>query len=99
MAFAVTEAGENVSAGDYFTAMEYGEAMKRRGWEITFLQRKGQKDWYEVDEDVNLVISLLDAYDVRKIKCNNKNLITIAWARNWFERWASQPYINNEMIM
>lgn len=95
VAFAVTEAGENVSAGDYFTAMEYGEAMKRRGWEITFLQRKGQKDWYEVDEDVNLVISLLDAYDVRKIKCNNKNLITIAWARNWFERWASQPYIND----
>ncbi len=95
VAFAVTEAGEDVSAGDYFTAMEFGEAMKKRGWEIQFLKRKGPEDWYVVDDDVDILISLLDAYDVRKVKCENKNLITIAWARNWFERWARHPYIGD----
>lgn len=95
VAFAVTEAGDDVSAGDYFTAMEFGEAMKKRGWEIQFLKRKGPEDWYVVDDDIDVVITLLDAYDVRKIKCNNENLITIAWARNWFERWANQPYIRD----
>jgi GT2 family glycosyltransferase/spore maturation protein CgeB len=95
VAFAVTEAGENVSAGDYFTAMEFGEAMKNRGWEIEFLKRKGPEDWYQVSDDVDIVIALLDVYDVRKIRCNNKNLITIAWARNWFERWANQPFIGD----
>ena len=95
VAFAVTEAGENVSAGDYFTAMEFGEAMKKRGWEIEFLKRKGPEDWYQVSDDVDMVIALLDAYDIRKVKCNNKNLITVAWARNWFERWANQPFIHD----
>lgn len=94
VAFAVTEAGEDVSAGDYFTAMEFGEAMKRRGWEIEFLKRKGPEDWYKVSDDVDIVISLLDAYDITKIKCNNNKLITVAWARNWFDRWASKSYID-----
>ncbi|WP_238858720.1 glycosyltransferase [Clostridium sp. YIM B02569] len=95
VAFAVTEAGDDVTAGDYFTAMEFGEAMKNRGWEIEFLKRKGPEDWYQVNDDVDIVIALLDVYDVRKVKCNNKNLVTVAWARNWFERWASKPYIND----
>jgi len=95
VAFAVTEAGDDVSAGDYFTAMEFGEAMKNRGWDIQFLKRKGPENWYEVDDDVDILISLLDAYDVSKVKCKNKNLITIGWARNWFDRWASKVYIND----
>lgn len=94
VAFAVTGVGEDVKSGDYFTAMEFGEAMKKRGWEVEFLKRKSQEDWYQVNDDVNIIIALLDTYDVRKIKCNNKNLVTVAWARNWFERWANQPYIN-----
>ena len=95
VAFVVTEAGDDVTAGDYFTAMEFGEAMKNRGWEIEFLKRKGPEDWYQVSDDVDILIALLEAYDVRKVKCNNKKLVTVAWARNWFERWASQPFIDD----
>jgi len=91
IAFVVTECDDNSSAGDYFTAMELGEALKTYGWEITFLPRKGSGYWYAVDENVDVVISLLDSYDPRKIKTSNKSLIKIAWLRNWFDRWVSNP--------
>lgn len=91
IAFAVTEYGENVSAGDYFTALDLGEAMKKFGWEITFLSRKGPEDWYKVDHSIDVLISMLDAYDPRKIKGGKINLIKIGWARNWFDRWAANP--------
>ncbi|MDI6644800.1 MAG: glycosyltransferase [Methanobacteriaceae archaeon] len=91
IAFAVSESNENTAAGDYFTAMELGEALKKLGWEVEFLPRKGSGYWYAIDKDVDVILSLLDSYDPRKIKTSNKNLIKIAWLRNWFPRWISNP--------
>jgi len=93
VALVVTEVGLEASAGDYFTASELGECLKEFGWEISFLVRKGPGNWYQVDDDIDVVISFLEAYDPGKIMCNNKALIKIAWARNWFERWANNPSI------
>ena len=93
VAFAVTEAKEQTTAGDYFTAMEFGAAMKKRGWDIEFLEEKGKKSWYIVKSDIDILINLLPSYDVRKVQCHNKGLITVAWARNWFESWVRQPHI------
>ena len=89
--FAVSEAGENASAGDYFTALEFGEALRNFNWEISFLSRNGPGYWYKIDDDVDILISLLDIFDPRRIKCSNKSLIKIAWPRNWFDRWVSHP--------
>ncbi|PAV06295.1 glycosyltransferase family protein [Methanobacterium bryantii] len=91
VAFAVTENGENASAGDCFTAVELGESLKKFGWEISFLSRRGSENWYDIKGDIDVVISLLDVYDPRKIRCPNKSLIKIAWLRNWFDRWISNP--------
>jgi len=91
IAFAVSESNENTAAGDFFTAMELGESLERLGWEVEFLPRKGSGYWYAIDKDVDVVLSLLDSYDPRKIITSNKNLIKIAWLRNWFQRWVSNP--------
>ena len=95
VAFVVTESGKDASAGDYFTAYELSEYLKEFGWKITFLLRRGPHDWYNVDSDVDILISLLDVYDPRKIRCTNKSLIKIAWLRNWFERWIINPGLSN----
>ena len=86
IAFAVTEAGENAVAGDYFTALELADSFKVIGYDITFLCRKGG-DWYNVPRDVDIVVSMLDAYDLTQLKDKSNNLITIAWIRNWPDRW------------
>ncbi len=95
VAFVVTEAGRNVSAGDYFTASELGDSLKKFGWEITFLPKEGPGNWYYVPGDVDVLISMLESYDPRKIRCQNKSLIKIAWARNWFERWCFNPNLSD----
>jgi hypothetical protein len=80
--FAVTESGEKASAGDYFTALEFGECLKNFGWDIGFYSKKGHGYWYDIDEDVDVIISMLDIYDPRRIRCLNGSLIKIAWPRN-----------------
>jgi O-antigen biosynthesis protein len=91
VAFAVTETGKDSSAGDYLTALTFGESLKKFGWEISFLSRRGHGDWYEVEEDVDVLISMLDAYNISKIRSTNNLLIKIAWPRNWIDRWISHP--------
>lgn len=92
--FAVSESGENASAGDYFTAKEFGEAMKDLGWEVCFLSRSGPGYWYEL-EDVDVVISLLYTFDPRRIRSFKKSSIKIAWPRNWFDRWVFFPWFSS----
>lgn len=88
----VTEAGEHVTAGDYFTALELSIALEKLGYETVFIERL-RGHWYEIADDIDVVISLLETYDVRRIGMNRKDLIKVAWARNWFESWTEQPCI------
>jgi O-antigen biosynthesis protein len=94
VAFAVSESGENASAGDYFTAKEFGEAIKSLGWGVCFLPRNGPDYWYDLD-DVDVVISLLYTFDPRRIRSSRGSLIKIAWPRNWFDRWTFFPWFAN----
>lgn len=94
VSFVVTQSDENTTAGDYFTALTLAKQLEKFGWNIKYQSRrksKGQRDWYYVDEDVDVLISLLDAYDLTKVECNNGLLVKIAWMRNWFERWIENP--------
>ena len=55
--------------------------------------------WYEVDDEVDVLISMLDKFDPRRIRSKNNSLIKIAWPRNWFDRWVSNPgFKNYDMI-
>ncbi|MBU4536085.1 MAG: glycosyltransferase [Euryarchaeota archaeon] len=100
VAFVVTETGENSSAGDYFTATSLGKSFQKFGWEIDYLSRTESEDWYKVDRDVDVLISLLDAYDIRKIRSKNNLLIKIAWPRNWLSRWISYPdFMDFDLVM
>jgi len=100
VAFVVTETGSNSSAGDYFTAISLGKSFQKFGWEIDFLSRTESKDWYEVGQDVDVLVSLLDAYDIRKIRSKNNLLIKLAWPRNWLSRWISHPdFMDFDLVM
>lgn len=89
VAFAVTEAGPNVAAGDYFTALELGSALRKAlRWEVAWLP---QAQWYDVG-DANAVIAMTDHYDPTRLGRRAAQLVKICWMRNWFERWAGKPH-------
>ena len=98
IAFVVTQAQKNTTAGDYFTAQTLASSLKREyGWNIKYLE-KG-KDWYNIPEYVDVIISMLDTYNIEKIKTNNKYIIKIAWPRNWFDRWMNKDYFKDYNII
>lgn len=92
VAFAVTEAGANAVAGDYFTAMELAEALEKRGWRTKFLPRTEPGDgWYRVGRETDVLVSMLEDYDPQHITEEKEGLVTVGWARNWFDKWAESP--------
>jgi spore maturation protein CgeB len=52
-------------------------------------------EWYDLDDDLDVLITLLDAYDLKQICPRKKRLYTIAWARNWFDNWVKMPCFND----
>ena len=90
VAIAVTDYGPEVTAGDYFTAQEIAKYLEEFGWTINYLSRL-KNEWYQIDNDTDVIISLLDAYDLTKLPKRNTRITTVAWARNWFDRWCDNP--------
>jgi len=90
-AITVTRDDPDAGHGDWYTAHEMGDALARLGWTVHYVER--HKDhWYELSDDVDAVISLLDAFDVRRIP---DRVYSVAWVRNWVERWVEQPWIDD----
>jgi hypothetical protein len=88
VAFAVTEIGEDAAAGDLFTAMELGNALAERfGWDVKYMPQGDA--WYAL-AGFDVVIAMVDSFDPRAIQGGAPNLVKVAWARNWFERWCER---------
>lgn len=90
IAIAVTDHGQNVTAGDYYTAQELAQEFESFGWKVIYLSRKKQ-EWYKISNHVDVLLSLLDAYDLNKLPPRKKRLLSIAWPRNWFDLWCKMP--------
>lgn len=93
VAVVVTDDNPATSAGDYFTGLELCRALEKKGCKTKFLSMK--KNCYDVGVDTDVLISLLEKYDISSITNASDRLITIAWARNWFDRWCQKSYIGN----
>ena len=89
IAFAVTEATETTLAGDYFTALELASQLAALfPCECAFVEHQSDNHYDLARFDA--VIAMRDDYDPRKIQNAPPHLLTIAWLRNWFERFAER---------
>jgi O-antigen biosynthesis protein len=81
--------------GDWYSGHEIGDALESLGWSITYIQRKGD-GWYELPSDLDYVLSLMDPFDLRRVP---DHVGTIAWIRNWTERWLEQLWFERADIL
>ena len=81
--FAVTETTMHTGAGDYFTALELGTALRDEfGWEVMFV-RNDQTALAGTD----LLVAMRHDYPIRAVTDANPGCIAIAWARNRIDEW------------
>lgn len=97
IAMAVSDPVRNSAAGDIYTAMELSHVLVK-GYHVNVKFLHEGKDWYDL-QDVDILVSFLDQYNIDNVKNAKPNLITIAWMRNWFHRWMSRIWIGNYDIL
>jgi len=90
VALTLTKDDASAGWGDYYTAHELGDALAGLGWQVSYIERRGDK-WYEPDPTIDVVVSLLDSFDIRRIP---RGIVTIAWIRNWTDRWVEHPWFD-----
>lgn len=91
--FIVTEVGDKAVAGDYMTAKELGEALEKKGCRVSYIGIKSPSNPYDIDPDIDVLISMIDGYDISRV--TQPKAVKIAWCRNWFERWAKHSYFRD----
>lgn len=77
--------------GDYYTAHELGEAFEALGYRVTYAERYKER-WYELDPSVDVLVVLLDLMDIHRIP---EHIVTVAWVRNWTDRWLEHPWFDD----
>jgi spore maturation protein CgeB len=81
--------------GDWYTGHELGDALAGLGWRVSYLERF-RDHWYEPPADMDVLISLIDALDLRRI---DRRIVTVAWVRNWPDRWRSRPWYDDHDLV
>jgi GT2 family glycosyltransferase/spore maturation protein CgeB len=74
--------------GDYYTALELGEAAQSLGWRVTYLAAD-ESETQVIPADLDLAVVLLDRWDLSALPAAT---IRCAWIRNWTERWLTRPW-------
>ncbi|HEX8609674.1 MAG TPA: glycosyltransferase [Telluria sp.] len=86
---AVTATAISTPAGDFFTALELGEALHRLyGWEVMF----ASMPTHQLPGTDVLVVMRHD-YAIEKISEANPGLVTVAWVRNRVDQWLDAPHL------
>ena len=81
--------------GDWYSGHEIGDALEQLGWQVTYVERRGDR-WYELPEELDYVLSLMDPFDLRRVP---DHVTTIAWIRNWTERWLERPWFERADVL
>lgn len=92
VAITITRDLESAGYGDHYTAHELGDVLASFGWTVRFIERY-RDAWYDVPATVDAVIVLHDVFDVRRVA--RPGLTTLAWVRNWVDRWLSHPWFDD----
>ncbi|HKO39390.1 MAG TPA: glycosyltransferase, partial [Solirubrobacterales bacterium] len=95
IAITVTSLDPAAGWGDWYTAHEIGNALAAIGWRVTYVERRGDA-WYELPADLDYLLALMDPFDLSRVP---PQVTTIAWIRNWTERWMERPWFDRADVL
>ncbi|HEX2265964.1 MAG TPA: glycosyltransferase, partial [Solirubrobacterales bacterium] len=95
IAITVTALDPAAGWGDWYTAHEIGDALTAIGWRVTYVERKGEA-WYDLPGDLDYLLALMDPFDLSRVP---PQVTTIAWIRNWTERWLERPWFDRADVL
>ncbi len=95
ISFVTLEAGCNAKTPDYLAAKSLAKYLEKEGYDIEFIQSIDNSDKYYVDKSNDVIISLVNSFDIDKIRCDNGLLIKVAWILNWAEWWTNKPFFES----
>jgi O-antigen biosynthesis protein len=81
--------------GDWYSGHEIGDALEQEGWRVSYVERRGDR-WYELPEDLDYVLSLMDSFDLSRVPAH---IGTVAWIRNWTERWLERSWFDRADLL
>jgi len=84
----VTRDSAQAGFGDFQVARELGAELHRLGFEVSTLETHRGR-WRRRVGSVDVLISLLDAFPLDQVPAG---VLTVAWVRNWTERWLERPW-------
>lgn len=91
VAITVTRDDPAAAWGDYYTAHEFGDALAELGYRVSYVERYGDR-WYDLDPSVDVLVVLIDAFELPRLP---SPVVTVAWVRNWTDRWVDRPWFND----
>lgn len=91
VAFIVSENDANTLAGDYFTAHELAEALSAQFPVDCHFMPHRSADLRDM-RGIDVLISMRDDFDPRRIEVADPTMLRIAWIRNWSDRFAARPF-------
>ena len=91
IAITVTKDDPDAGWGDYYTAHELGDALADLGYQVSYVERYDDR-WYDLDDGIDALIVLLDAFELPRAR---RDIITIAWVRNWTDRWVQRAWFDD----
>ena len=93
LAMATSDPVTSPTAGDIFTASELASNLQLQ-FRVRVVFRRRGVDWYDMS-GVDVLVTFLDSYDLSLMHHEAPHLVKVAWMRNWFHRWMSQPWLGN----
>lgn len=95
VAITITKDDPRAGYGDWFTAHELGDALETLGWRVSYVERYDER-WYDLDPSTDVLLVLLDAFELPKVP---RGIVSVAWVRNWTDRWISRPWFDDYDIV
>lgn len=87
----VTQDDPAAGFGDLFTARELGAALEATGQEVAYLDLSSRA-WRRRARSVDVIVALVDRFPLYEVP---DRAVTVAWVRNWCERWLSRDWFGD----